>query len=100
MHEVCWLYDPETGNDHLIKEILIYPNPASDLVNVRYEIKNSPGWQLSLYNMQGMVLFHREIKGADLGELTFSMGSFPPGLYFVVIQTSNERRAWRLMVIR
>jgi PKD repeat protein len=90
----------QPGNNEQIKEILIYPNPASDMVNVRYEIQGSLGWQLSLYNTQGIVIFNRENRGTESGEITFSMGSFLPGLYFVVIQTSNERKAWRLMIIR
>jgi hypothetical protein len=89
------LFDNEKGTENKeepVAKMRIIPNPVVEQAKAIYlipedmEIKNL---KMSLYSMQGVLLFEQEIKNPkETGELSLPVHSLPTGSYFVKL-TSN-----------
>ncbi|MFZ4784368.1 MAG: T9SS type A sorting domain-containing protein [Flavobacteriales bacterium] len=79
----------EVSTLEIIEEtsLSIFPNPASDMVNIQYEQGLQPE-VLVIYNAQGQVVFHQKWNKGQT-TLQISVDDFAPGIYF--IQNSNQR---------
>jgi hypothetical protein len=67
--------------------ITLFPNPASDDFIVRLESTGSME-SISIYNTTG-VLINKFYPGSEDKETRINCSSYPPGLYFVKIETEN-----------
>ena len=77
----------------------VYPNPASDLVNISFEGENTD-YSISLMDIQGRVISSREIANAS-GEqmVSFSTENVAKGSYIVAV-TSNGATTTKNVVIK
>ena len=77
----------------------VYPNPASDLVNISFEGQNTD-YSISLMDIQGRVISSREIANAS-GEqvVSFSTENVAKGSYIVTV-TSNGATTTKNVVIK
>ena len=77
----------------------VFPNPASDLVNISFEGQNTD-YSISLMDIQGRVISSREIANAS-GEqvVSFSTENVAKGSYIVTV-TSNEATTTKNVVIK
>jgi len=77
----------------------VFPNPASDLVNVTFEGQNTD-YSISLMDIQGRVISSREIANAS-GEqvVSFSTENVAKGSYIVTV-TSNGATTTKNVVIK
>ena len=77
----------------------VYPNPASDLVNISFEGENTD-YSISLMDIQGRVISSREIANAS-GEqvVSFSTENVAKGSYIVTV-TSNGATTTKNVVIK
>jgi len=77
----------------------VYPNPASDLVNISFEGENTD-YSISLMDIQGRVISSREIVNAS-GEqvVSFSTENVAKGSYIVTV-TSNGATTTKNVVIK
>ncbi len=77
----------------------VYPNPASDLVNISFEGENTD-YSISLMDIQGRVISSREITNAS-GEqmVSFSTENVAKGSYIVTV-TSNGATTTKNVVIK
>lgn len=90
--------DSGTVSVSLVKEddqaVSVYPNPATDIVNVR---SNEPVQRVTLMNMGGMPVRYAEYDGKG-GEVTFSVSGLQPGCYVAVIATETSAASCKLIV--
>ncbi len=77
----------------------VYPNPASDLVNISFEGENTD-YSISLMDIQGRVISSRKIANAS-GEqvVSFSTENVAKGSYIVTV-TSNGATTTKNVVIK
>lgn len=82
-------------------QLHVYPNPATDAVSVTLILENPAEAELTLYNLQG-ILVHR----AKLGTLTsgtyarnVSLSSLPAGQYLMVLRLDDERVVRKVVVL-
>ncbi len=73
--------------EHFMEEITLYPNPTSDLINIRIksEIKS-----IQLTDMTGQILQQHT-------ENTIDLSAYPSGIYFVRINTSESDQVFRIV---
>lgn len=64
-------------------QVIIYPNPANDAVNV---VSNKEFTQLKVFNLLGQLIFNKEVKAK---EYTINTSHLNPGLYIVQLQTPD-----------
>ncbi len=77
----------------------IYPNPASDLVNISFEGQNTD-YSISLMDIQGRVISSREIANASSEQVvSFSTENVAKGSYIVTV-TSNGATTTKNVVIK
>ena len=86
-------------NDLAIEGFNIYPNPASDLVNISFEGQNT-NYSISLMDLQGRVISSRQLENAS-GEqvVSFTTENVAKGTYIVTV-TSNGATTTKNVVIK
>ena len=79
--------------------IAVYPNPASDLVNIEINQEQAGILVIRVVNMMGQVQLVKQF-GAQAGENTFAMevSTWPKGTYFVEATCGNERSVGKVTV--
>jgi len=72
-------------------QVLLYPNPARELVNVYFE--ESPGEEMrfTLYDLSGKIVIS-DIIGPWQQQFSRSLGDLDQGIYIVEIRSSDRRR--------
>jgi uncharacterized protein YunC (DUF1805 family) len=81
--------------DLQINEISIYPNPASQVVNVR---GNEPVLAVTLFSITGQMIVNKTNLNDDLVQI--SVSGLETGIYLLRIQTSNGFITRRIEIVR
>lgn len=78
--------------DRLFNSTILYPNPASDVVNIKseYKIKN-----ITVYNYEGRIISNVQ---ADNFNYQFNTSQFNSGIYFFQIETAEGTINKRIIV--
>jgi hypothetical protein len=84
------------------KELRVFPNPAKDEAFVSFDLDTEARVRLSLFDLAGrhLVTLMDEVRSAGLNEIPLSLGSFPPGIYTLIVEGSSGRRATRISISR
>lgn len=72
----------------------VYPNPATDLLNVMRDNGSSSPTRISLVDVQGRVLLNSEM---DEDYLTLDIASVCAGIYFVILEKGDHRRVCKII---
>lgn len=76
-------------NGTIIQEFSLYPNPARDLLQVRFRSQHPHPLQLRLLNLLGERVYSKQIAGhAGTHNLTIPVAQLPAGIYLLEIITS------------
>lgn len=112
--DVSLIQDKSGSSDHLSKErhdstlrnrasqeILaqIFPNPVSDQAYLRLANLTSTSLTLKVYSSFGRLVYQKTYK-SNIDEIKFTTTDWTPGLYQVVINTSQAKLAIKLLVQR
>ncbi|MBL6949769.1 MAG: T9SS type A sorting domain-containing protein [Bacteroidales bacterium] len=78
--------------------VSLYPNPASDIINVEIEIINPVNEQmtLTLMDMTGRML-RREVLPEGQKKTSWNINWLSPGAYFMVVSTGNDRFVYKFL---
>jgi hypothetical protein len=76
----------------LSQSILIYPNPASDVVNIKSDFNIT---SIRQYNSEGQILVN---EGVNSKMYQVNTSQYTPGLYFFQIETSEGILSKRIIV--
>ena len=83
------------GNITEALKIDIFPNPAVDVVTVRYSEKPAPGSHIDIIDMNGKKVASREITNA---EVSFFLSNQPSGLYLVKSFIGSNEKVTKLII--
>jgi len=72
-----------------IGAVSVYPNPASNYINVAIGGKATDNVLIRLYNQSGQLLQSRNVPNAGGTTVAFSVGGYPTGNYLVVINAPD-----------
>ena len=84
---------PTSGRVESFEQVLIYPNPASDLVNLRFEEPFSG--QVHITDLTGRIRATHDVEAQSLMEL--SVNDLPSGIYLIILQEGAERKVYKLV---
>jgi hypothetical protein len=92
---------PETSvlNDSEIK-FSVYPNPATDFVNVHFEQSLEPGTRVALMDMSGVKVFEIISNDPDNNLLQLETQNLKSGLYILYVETGNKVSTKKISIIR
>jgi hypothetical protein len=74
-------------------DIGIYPNPATDILNI--ELNISTEYQLSIFDISGKLLYTQQ---SNNKQLKVDLSHYSPGIYLVKIFTSNGVKTQKFIV--
>ena len=76
-----------TENYLLDRKITLYPNPATNVLNIKVGASNSLPDTFKVYNMLGQIVLQQSI--GELNDLAVNTSSLSKGMYFIKIATDN-----------
>ena len=97
MPGLCIISRSESSKQ-LRPEIILQPNPASDLLNIRVHSENPWMSKVRILSSQGKNLFHSEVN--EKWNQTISLEGLTSGIYFVEITLSDRSRIIEKLVIQ
>ncbi len=71
-----------------VSKLMVYPNPATDRINIRVVSDNSTPFDVLVYNVHGQIV-KRQVATAIANELSIATADLSTGIYTVEIQDSN-----------
>ena len=71
----------------LDRKITLYPNPTTNVLNIKLGTSNILPDNYTIYNMLGQVVLQQSV--AELNDLTVNTSSLSKGMYFIKIATDN-----------
>jgi large repetitive protein len=87
-----------TGLDELAGgplEILVYPNPARNFINLSIENSLSGNYQISIFSSLGTLLFHKTYTNGNLNE-QLNIQDLPPGIYFLQVISDKQKKILKI----
>lgn len=82
-----------------INNLLVYPNPAKDILNISFNAENEQNMKIELVNITGQILYSENINyNMDIFKGTINISALPKGIYVLKI-TSNLGVASKKIVI-
>ncbi len=82
-----------------ISEIILFPNPTDDELQIEFSIANSEGVQFSIVDLNGKVLSRHTIKAvAGKNTVLIPVSSLASGSYFVKFGNENSTNALKFIV--
>lgn len=77
--------------------MLIYPNPASDQVHLRWQ--NVPDqFRILVYDLSNRLIYSHEVAGNQQNDFEWNLSEIGAGLYMVQVQTATEIYSSKLYV--
>ena len=72
----------------LDRKITLYPNPATDMLNIKVGSSNSLPKTYKIYNMLGQIVLQQSV--GELSDLIVNISSLRKGVYFIKIAADNS----------
>jgi hypothetical protein len=87
-------------NMQYINSMSLLPNPATDKVNVNFTLQEDASVSLGVFDSRGAEVLHITDNFYTEGEhqLSISLESLPPGLYFCKLQSNESSIVNKLIV--
>ncbi|WP_264521314.1 M28 family peptidase [Flavobacterium sp. N1994] len=87
------------GNDDFQNDsqVSFYPSPAKDTLNINMGTITEANYSFSMVDVQGKVVFQREIQNAHLIE-SIPLEGMSKGIYLAVLQTKTKRITKKIIV--
>jgi hypothetical protein len=83
------------GEDSLLEEVSVYPNPATSQLNIALNIEKGVNYTLTIYNTMGQVMYSNTETGSSTQHThLIQISDFPKGLYIVSVQ-SKDASLWK-----
>ena len=86
-----------------LANIKLFPNPATDLVTVEFDLENRDALQISVINTMGQVVYQNAEIDYSYGQVQeqINVSNFNAGLYFLEVSNANgEKNTLKFNVIK
>jgi hypothetical protein len=93
------VYKPD---DKLLNNVQVYPNPVTEMVNLKYELSRNSNVTIKIMDVLGNEIITTFSQRVEAGEKTFSYqlnGKLTRGFYFVRIMAGTESVIKRISVL-
>ena len=90
----CYLIDYTELKDMESNGVVVYPNPTSDMIYIQWTVGEL---KLELFNSQGKIL--DEIKFLDGNSYQIELSAFPPGMYFLNVESAFSKTVHEIIKI-
>jgi len=70
-------------------ELIAFPNPTQNILNLQYELKNAEKMTISIFNSVGQKIKSMEVKGLERGFESIDVSNLSEGIYQVKVTGST-----------
>jgi hypothetical protein len=106
VHVIDAVIQPEATNIEeeisIFSNAVVYPNPASDRINFRFEMSNTSEVSIEVYDMVGQKVAERYLGVLPTGGHDYVMGTeaMENGIYIIIVNSGNSAFANKVRVVR
>ncbi|MFB6305563.1 MAG: GEVED domain-containing protein [Flavobacteriales bacterium] len=81
------------------KEILLFPNPVNNKLNVNLSnINNLSDFTYTIHNILGKKVLHKKVSRLNTTKLVIDVSAFKKGVYYLTLKTSNYKLNEKFLV--
>jgi hypothetical protein len=73
----------------LLPGLMVWPNPAGEWVELRFDEQDLIPQHLTVRNLQGQEVYRLDLGGEGLWQLRLSVADWPQGVYVLTVQTTQ-----------
>jgi hypothetical protein len=73
----------------LLPGLMVWPNPAGEWVELRFDEQDLIPQHLTVRNLQGQEVWQRDLGGEGLWQLRLEVSDWPQGVYVLTVQTER-----------
>jgi hypothetical protein len=73
-----------------VSEMLVYPNPTSDLIHIDMALPTAESGLVEVLSLDGKTLFSSVLSSNDSHSVTIDMSNYPAGIYMVRYVSANR----------
>jgi len=86
----------------IFDQFAVYPNPASDLLTISYQLNEGGMIQMSIFNIYGqqMETAKNEFQPAGENRVLWNISTYPQGVYFCCLQVENEMITKKIIKVK
>jgi len=83
-----------------LNSIRVYPNPASEVVNIEFMLNETENAKIAIYDMYGKMIgtVSNQVFNSGLQRVSYNTENLANGVYIVEITISGEKQTMRFMV--
>ena len=81
-----------------VKNLKIYPNPSTGIVNLDAEFDNANDIKLSITDISGRIVFNKDIDNTTFVKEQIDLSSNNKGIYFINILVNNKTLTYRISI--
>ncbi|MCD6011100.1 MAG: hypothetical protein K0Q79_962 [Flavipsychrobacter sp.] len=100
---ITWTVDPALGIEQKKQQeplVQIYPNPATDMLNIAYSLGESSNVKILLVDAVGRVAGVYERSDVSGGEAVFNTAGMPAGVYVYLLEAGGLRKTGKVVIRR
>jgi hypothetical protein len=80
----------------------VFPNPASDGINMRFDLNQEGNLTLEIYNFNGQMVAAQNYGEQEKGQLNlkYNISELNSGMYFLQLRTADGLKTSKLNIIK
>lgn len=94
--EVNTINTSTTENEEKAAPLSMYPNPAVEWVNIKFNNPNNETASLEVHNLMGQIVHRQAVDGGS--EYSWRPESVATGIYIVTVRIANKKQVGTLMI--
>lgn len=75
--------------EHFLQQMIVYPNPVGDVLNITFRIALSPSAEISVFDMGGQCLL--KAPHVNMKEVALPVSHLPQGVYFIQVIDGDRK---------
>jgi len=93
--------NPSDWLDNNISDLSVYPNPASDVLTIRYQLNRESEITMRISDVNGVPVhgLHSQLN-ADMQENHIDVSQMPAGVYFLYLRSADQVISRKFVVLR
>ena len=93
----------EAGEDKIefvgFEELKVYPNPASEFINLEYELTTEATVDIQVYDLSGFLVAHHAFDNKEVA-LQMDISTYASGTYIVIMRAGSDIKKMRFIKMK
>jgi len=86
------------SEEKILTDLKVYPNPATDILNISFELINPKETQLRMYDVSGRMIYSQNFEKDRKINHYISLAGYSKGIYFLRIETGLQAVTRKIII--